>query len=424
MDVKIYPTSIVEGTIELPTSKSQTLRALYSCLFVKGVSIIYNALEADDTEAMIDCIQKFGVKIFKKCDSLCVHSPGFKNLQAPRVCDVRSSGITLRFLSAFAALFNTKITFIGSQELTLQRSVRELEKGLNQLGVLAQSQNGFCPFTVQGPIKKRAAIVNGGDSQPVSALLWLMSSLGRRFELKVLKPKELPWLNLTLSWLDKQNKQILNKDFKKFVVKGSALIQPLIYKVPKDFSSASFMIGIGIFAAKQIKLPDCDFKDPQGDKMIIYLLKQAGANIKRSGNCLLVSRTETLDLSSVSVAKFIDALPVLSACGVISKSSCTFLDAFGARGKESDRISSMHKNFEALGVKSFQEVDSLTVFSSQIHGGVCDGFRDHRIAMSVSILAARSSKPIVIKGAECVCKTYPRFFEDLKAIGMKIEVIQ
>lgn len=423
MDLKIYPTEKVAGTIELPTSKSQTLRALFSCLFIKGITIIYDALEADDTFTMITCLTSFGLKIIKKQNTLIVHSPGFKQLKAPLYCDVKNSGITLRFLAAFSAFFNTKVTFIGSEALQAQRSIAELEKGLKALGVKVISRNGFCPFSVQGPIKARQCLVKGLDSQPVSALLWILGSLNKRCVIKVLKPSEIPWVTLTLVWLKQQRKNIFHKHFTMFRIKGKNKIKPFVYKVPKDFSSAAFMVGLGIFVGDPVILPGLDFKDPQGDKKLIYLLKQAGANIEKKQGTLFVTYCPSLNLKIVDMQDIIDAVPVICALGIMADNHLHLIGACGARGKESDRLLAMKNNLEHLGAIVYETSDGLIVKKGELKGGICSGFKDHRIAMATAILAAKSKGPIIIQGADCITKTYPRFFEDLKTLGIKIEVL-
>lgn len=423
MDVKIYPIEQIEGIIQLPTSKSQTLRALFSALFVKGISIIYDALDADDSEVMINCLRQFGLKINKKNDLLCIHSPGFYKLKAPLSCYIGSSGIALRFLAAFSAYFNTKVTFHGSSQLHAQRSMLEIQKGLSSLGVKVRSSAGFCPFSVQGPIKNRQCLIRGLDSQPISALLWVLGSLNKKCILKVLKPHELPWINLTLTWLKKQNKKIYHQDFNLFHIRGKKRIKPFIYRVPKDFSSAAFMIALGLLAGKKLTLPGLEFKDPQGDKQLIYVLKQAGAQILRSGDYLEIFSTKSLNLHTVNMASMIDAVPIMAALGVISQHKMRLIGALGARGKESDRLACMKKNLESLGGKVFEQEDGLMWDQTELIGGTCEGFKDHRIAMATAILATKTLQPIFLKGADCVSKTYPLFFEDLKSLGVKIEVI-
>ncbi len=423
MDIKINPGTFLTGFIDLPTSKSQTLRALYSAMLAKGTSLVKEALEAEDTEAMIGAMKSFGVKVYKTKAGIIIHSPGWKGLKAPVNCFVNASGITLRFMSAFASLFKTKVTFTGSISLMKQRSIKDLEVGLKRLGVKTESNGGLCPFSVQGPIKKRQSWVIGKDSQPVSALLWALSLKEKKQKLFVMKPEEKPWVELTMSWLKTQNKAVKNQNFKAFSIQGNKKVHPFVYKAPKDFSSAAFMIGAGLVAGINITLTGMNFKDKQGDKALIYLLKKWGACLEISGSNLIINASKGLNTKDVDVKDIIDALPILSVLCILSKNPVRIKGAGGARGKESDRVKSMAYNLSSVGLKVDEQPDGLIVYPSAIKGGLCEGFDDHRIVMSCAILGLISGDGITIKGAEAVNKTYPTFFSHLEALGAKMETL-
>lgn len=420
MDVTIFPSEELFGQIDLPSSKSQTLRALYSALLAKGLSIIENPLASEDTDAMVGVLQAFGAKVSFSKNKIFVISMGFKNLKKPRFLDVKSSGITLRFVSALASLFNIKIIISGSEGLKKQRSVKELERGLKMLGAKTYSANGFCPLTIEGPIKKNRTFVLGKDSQPVSALLWLMSLRKKKGVLHVLHADEKPWVNLTLNWLKNQNKTIINRGFKTFFIKGSPLVKSFKYKVASDFSSAAFILAAGIIAGKQVVLKNLNFRDPQGDKAVFYLLKKGGGSWVFKDQDVVVEKTESIDLSKIDCSIFIDALPILATIACFSKTPSHIFNAQGARGKESDRISCMRKNLEILGIRVEEKEDGLLIHPSTITEGVVDGFNDHRIIMAMAILALKANGPLTIKGAYDVKKTYPNFFQDLQLLGVKL----
>jgi 3-phosphoshikimate 1-carboxyvinyltransferase len=419
MDVRVSQGVLLQGEIDVPSSKSQTLRALFSAMLATGVSLIKGALSSEDTEAMVGALGSFGVKVVKKQDDLVVHSPGFSKLTPPTFCDVKDSGITLRFMAAFAALFHQKITFIGSKALMKQRSMVDIQWGLKQLGAHVTSDNGFCPFSVRGPIKKRAMIIQGLDSQPVSAFLWLLSLIPSKTKLFVISPHERPWIELTLSWLKKQKVKIGYQNLRAFSIQGVKKA-PFVYKVPKDFSSAAFMVIAAVLKGHFVKISGLDFQDLQGDKALIYLLQTCGALIKKTTDSLEVRQTSCLNFSSVDVEPFIDAFPVMAVCALLSKKPVTITGAKGARGKESDRIKSMVDNLTCLGVCVKECDDGVQMSPSVVQGGVCESFQDHRIAMASALLGLISKEPVIIKGAESVRKTYPQFFEHLKQLGAEV----
>lgn len=420
MDVTIVPSSDLCGQVNLPSSKSQTLRALYSALLARGLSVIENPLSSEDTDAMVSVLEAFGAKVSFSYNKIFVISKGFKNLKKPRFLDVKNSGITLRFVSALIALMNTKIIVSGSESLKKQRSVKDLESGLKILGAKVQSNRGFSPLSVLGPITKNKTWVHGKDSQPVSAVLWAMSLLNKKGTLHVLKADEKPWVNLTLSWLKNQNKKVINQDFKTFFIKGKPWVKPFKYKVASDFSSAAFILAAGLIAGKQIVLKNLNFSDLQGDKAVFYRLKKAGAPIEFSHQKVIVNQAKVLHLNKIDCSTFIDALPVLTTLACFSTTPCQIFNAQGARGKESDRISCMRKNLEILGIRVEEKEDGLIIYPSLASAGIVDGSKDHRIIMSLAVLALKAKGPVTIMGACDVKKTYPNFFKDLHDLGATV----
>ncbi len=87
-------------------------------------------------------------------------------------------------------------------------------------------------------------------------------------------------------------------------------------------------------------------------------------------------------------------------------------------------MSAISTELNKLGAKVTENKDSLTVEGvKSLNGGICDSYNDHRIAMSLAIAAARSKEKVTITGAECVAKSYPRFFEDFRLLGGITDVI-
>ena len=72
---------------------------------------------------------------------------------------------------------------------------------------------------------------------------------------------------------------------------------------------------------------------------------------------------------------------------------------------------------ESLGGKATSTEDKLTVHPCRFTGGIVDAMNDHRIAMSAAIAATIASGPVIIKGAECVKKSYPKFWDEYSRLG-------
>lgn len=61
----------------------------------------------------------------------------------------------------------------------------------------------------------------------------------------------------------------------------------------------------------------------------------------------------------------------------------------------------------------------MRICGGPIHGGSVDAHGDHRIAMAMAVAALRADGPVQIAGAECVAKSFPRFFETLTELRIK-----
>ena len=127
----------------------------------------------------------------------------------------------------------------------------------------------------------------------------------------------------------------------------------------------------------------------------------------------------------VNVSEVPDLVPALALFSALSHNSMTVLHHAGRlRLKETDRLKKVSSALRALGATVIYNGESLFVFGREtLRGGEVYSFGDHRVAMMAAVAASCCEKEVVLHGAECVTKSYPRFFEDLKALGMKIEEV-
>ena len=98
-----------------------------------------------------------------------------------------------------------------------------------------------------------------------------------------------------------------------------------------------------------------------------------------------------------------------------------FTDIRRLRLKESDRVASVIAMLKALGGNAEADENTLTVYGTGLRGGTVDSVNDHRIAMAAAIGATVCQEKVTILGAECVKKSYPRFFEEYRRLGGNYE---
>jgi 3-phosphoshikimate 1-carboxyvinyltransferase len=197
--------SSFNGSISVTASKSHTMRAVLFAALAKGRSRVRHPLASPDTAAMISACSALGAKIEEDGAGLVIDGVAGRPAVPSQVIDVGNSGQVLRFGAAVAALLPFYSIFTGDESVRAIRPMGPLLEALSQLGAFAVSSknDGHAPVIVRGPVQPGAVVMDGLDSQPVSAILMLAAFLPGVTVIEVKNPGEQPWSELTLDWLDK-----------------------------------------------------------------------------------------------------------------------------------------------------------------------------------------------------------------------------
>jgi len=254
-------------------------------------------------------------------------------------------------------------------------------------------------------------------------LLILAAFLEGRTLIRVFNPGELPWIGLTLHWLDRFNIRYENREFSQYTVIGPNSLQGFEYTVPSDWSSAAFPIAAALVTNSEITLENISFDDPQGDKEIIAALEKMGARFTqdKQGKCLHVHKHEGLSGATLDVNHIIDAVPVLAVVASFALTSTTFIGARIARQKDSDRLSTISAELKKMGAHIDELEDGLTIHPSHLRGAEVFSHYDHRIAMALAVAALGSKNTTIIKETSCVAKSFPGFVEAMRGWRASIE---
>ena len=122
----------------------------------------------------------------------------------------------------------------------------------------------------------------------------------------------------------------------------------------------------------------------------------------------------------ISAADIPDLVPILSVVAACNHGA-VFSDIRRLRMKESDRVASVIAMLESLGGRAEADENTMTVSPARLTGGTVDSCNDHRIAMSAAIAATVCTDPVTIRGAQCVNKSYPSFWEEYRRLGGNYE---
>lgn len=420
---KVSP-SMLSGCITASPSKSQTMRAVLFASMATGKSIIRNGLASPDVDAMIEACRKLGAEITRSENILEISGVSGKPKIPDDVIDAGNSGQVLRFVGAIAALTAGYTVITGDHSVRFNRPVKPLMEGLSHLGAECFSTkcDDHAPIIIKGPISAGSTYLDGADSQPVSALLMAAVFMPGTTEIIVKNPGEKPWVNLTLNWLDRLGVHYSNENYERLIVTGNSTILGFEYTVPGDFSSVAYPIVAALITGSEIAINNIDMNDAQGDKKIIEALCKMGAVIEVFENTIIVKGEGRLLGCDFDVNDYIDAVTILAVAGCYAKGTTTLTNAFIARKKESDRLSTITRELKKMGADIIETEDSLIVRGSKIKGANCISHNDHRIAMSCAVAALGAEGESIISEIDCVRKSYPSFLNDMNILGCNIEV--
>jgi 3-phosphoshikimate 1-carboxyvinyltransferase len=395
-----------------------THRALTLAALARGRSTIRNPLTADDTEATARVLAQLGVGITRGTEWR-VDGGELRAPAEPLHCG--ESGTTLRLMTAICALVEGDTTLTGGPSLST-RPVGPLLDTLKQLGVRCEG-SGVPPVTVRGTGRIRGGVARlPGDvsSQFVSALLTVAPlaelpveiSLTTRLESK-------PYVAMTVSAMRAFG---VEAEHNVDMTRLTAPIKPYratAVTVEGDWSSAAYPLAAGAIAG-EATVRGLDPGSHQADRAILPLLKRMGAEAKAHGDAVTV-KASRLGGIEADLSDCPDLFPIVSTLCASAEGESHLTGLTRLRLKESDRVAAMAEGLTHMGAEVSYGADSATIRGGALHGAEVDPWGDHRIAMSLAVLALRAGET-KINDAGCVSKSYPGFWRDLAAMGGSVKV--
>ena len=416
MKVSIHKSEI-NGKVTAPSSKSYTIRGLMCAALARGRSEIIHPLISEDTEAAAEVLGQIGVSIHKQGSRWQVMGGPLKQPTEDLFC--RDSAATLRFMTAICALVPGKCRLLLGPSLS-KRPITPLLQALGQLGVNCRADGAS--VTVRGGRLKGGMVKLPGDisSQFISALLLIAPLAEGGISIRLTTPpKSKPYLKMTLDCLEKFGIKLeAPEDLREFEVPKQEY-RPASYQIEGDWSSASYLLALGAVLGK-VTVTNLNPESLQGDRIMLNLLKDMGAQVLVSNDSVTVQKSE-LKAITADLSDCIDLLPTLAILAAVADGTSRFTGIERARLKESNRVAALREGLTRMGIKVIEETDSLTIVGSRPKGSSIDSHDDHRIAMAFSILGS-STGGTTINGAECVRKTYPEFWDILRSLGGKVEI--
>ena len=415
MDLQITPKKL-SGVVTPPSSKSQAHRLLIAAALSGGISIIHGLADSQDIRATRRCLSAMCAGMEDLPDgTLRVHGLGNGIVIAPpyALLDCGESGSTLRFLIPVGLLIQGEASFTGRGRL-MERPLKPYEDLFREKGVAWKLEDHI--LTVNGGRGYDALALDSGayrlpgnvSSQFFTGLLFTLPLLNGDSTLMSTTPLESrDYLEMTRQALAAAGVTTRWADENTLCVPGGQVYQPFTATVEADWSQAGFWYAAD-FLDSQVEIRCLDPDSAQGDKVVSELYWK----LARPGD------------AEIDVSGCPDLLPPLAVMAAVRSGTTRFTNAARLRMKESDRLSTITAALTALGAEVHEEPDRLIIVGKpSLPGGTVDSANDHRIAMMAAIAATGCTGPVTIRGAECVQKSYPDFWEVYRSLGGDIHVL-
>ena len=381
MDITIHPRTL-RGEIQTIPSKSQAHRLLICAAFANNETTLVCPETNRDIEATVDCLNALSAEIQRTATGYSIKPISVLPEKATLNCC--ESGSTLRFLLPIAGALGVDATFHMAGRLP-QRPLSPLWEEMERMGCTLTRPTADT-IRCEGKLKAGEYIIDGGvSSQFITGLLFATALMEGNSSITITGSLESkPYVHMT-----KQALQLFDApDFH----------TPGYIEVEGDWSNGAFFLAAKALGS-ELDVLGLSEKSAQGDRAVVEILKSL-----------------EIGMPTVSAKDIPDLVPILSVVAAC-KHGAVFTDIRRLRLKESDRVASTIAMLENLGGKAEADENTLTVYGTGLTGGTVDAVNDHRIAMAAAIAATVCREDVTILGAECVKKSYPKFWEEYERLS-------
>ncbi|WP_026464007.1 3-phosphoshikimate 1-carboxyvinyltransferase [Adhaeribacter aquaticus] len=400
-----HPTGILNGTVTLPASKSESNRALIIEALSGAGSKLENLSEANDTQVITRLLN-----------------------QATGELNAEDAGTVMRFMTAYLAVTGKQSTITGTPRM-LQRPIGILVDALRQLGAQIDylGQEGYPPLAFRGIDNNKdypATLQVRGDisSQYISALLMVAPLFPNGLTLELTgKVGSRPYIQMTLA--------LMNHFGAQSTFEGNIIQVPAqqygkaIYTIESDWSGASYWYSMVALAKDaQVELKGLRQHSFQGDAVIAQIMQNIGVQTTFKGDGVVLTKTQKIQNFAFDFSDCPDLAQTIAVICAVKGVEANMSGLESLRIKETDRIAAIQNELQKIGgdfedvgegvfrVKPANPIQETPIFHT---------YEDHRMAMAFAPLGLLH--PVVIDEPHVVRKSYPRYWENLTAMGFTLE---
>lgn len=412
MDI-VLSKSEISGEVKIPPSKSVAHRVMIAealagnSLFVEG--------GGKDISATANCLfaLKNAIENFRR--------GGEKSDETVRL-NAGESGSTLRFLLPVACAVGANAIFDGEGRLK-DRPLCGLVETLNSHGAdIRRFGDSQLPLLAGGKLVAGEYKIDGSvSSQYITGLLFALPLLDGDSKLTILHELvSKNYVDITLGVLADYGIDVRSNGGTYFIKGNQRYVSRNVSEVESDWSSAGFMLALGVLTG-DVALKGLRANSLQGDKIVVDLLRKAGADITEKDGVFFAKKSalKAIDFDAQNCP---DAVPIMATALSFANGASNISHVDRLRDKESDRLGAIIKMLSAFGVKTEYGDGVLTVFGGEHRACVTESFNDHRMAMSAMVCALATEGESKVLGAECIAKSYPDFANEIIRLGARAEI--
>ncbi len=434
MNLVSHQINTMSGEIVCPGDKSISQRILLIGSILNCDMEIDGFLDSADPNSTLNALNEIGASIKKEQEKVFLNKRNIPFHEPINDLDLGNSGTGARLILGLISGLGLRSKLVGDSSLSKRPMLRVI-KPLIQMGAKIDSSKGTLPiFTIDSEITNNFKYEMPIASAQVKSCL-LLAAIAAEKNIKIIEPKTtrdhtermIDYFGGDINFGKKENIGEIDYKFNNLIPKDS-------YKVPGDFSSATFIIVATLISShSEVLIRNVGLNKTRIG--LLKVLKLMGANIQITNQKLesneevgdiivKSSKLSGIDVPEHIIPNIIDEIPILSIAAAFANGVTKISNASELRVKESDRLNAISSGFSKLNINHeiFQDGINITGTIEKIEPKeIIDSFDDHRIAMSFLVAGIKSKKGISVKNCKNIETSFPNFRNIMNSLGMKID---
>jgi 3-phosphoshikimate 1-carboxyvinyltransferase len=333
------------------------------------------------------------------------------------------AGTVLRFMTSISTLAAHE-TIITGEKALLSRPIGQLLDALGALGAKIDKpdNNAACAIVRPGVPRGGTAKVDAEQSsQFASAILLPAPYFQNGLNLEVTGLGARGYVDMTVEMMRRHGAQVDITDSTIHVAAGGYSSGD--EEVPGDASAASHIFTIAAATRGEVTVDGLGEASLQPDLRILDALRQFGCTVEgKADRSIKVLGPDQLQPIDVNLSATPDQLPNIAVLAALAQGTTVIRGVGITRFHETDRMAALERELKKVGITAVADGDDFIVHGGSAKGGATlHSHGDHRLGMAFASLGLALGSTVV-ENADCVEKTYPRFWTAVRQLGGLVSV--